>query len=69
MRVANTDYNQFATVFFEYVTENQKNFKITLYGGSSATLGDPAPVPLEGTPSPKAPSSVISAPSPRGARV
>lgn len=73
MRVADTDYNQFATVFFKKVSQNQEYFKITLYGGSSATLGDPAPVPSEGgkgpsPPPPKAPSSIISAPSPREAR-
>ncbi|ELK26581.1 Neutrophil gelatinase-associated lipocalin [Myotis davidii] len=32
VRVAATDYNQFAMVFFEYVSQNQKSFKITLYG-------------------------------------
>lgn len=32
VRVAATDYNQFATVFFKKVSQNQEYFKITLYG-------------------------------------
>lgn len=32
VRVAATDYNQFAMVFFKKVSQNQEYFKITLYG-------------------------------------
>lgn len=32
VRVVTTDYNQFAMVFFKAVSQNQENFKITLYG-------------------------------------
>ncbi|XP_066112184.1 neutrophil gelatinase-associated lipocalin [Saccopteryx bilineata] len=32
VRVAATDYNQFAIVFFKAVSQKQENFKITLYG-------------------------------------
>lgn len=37
MRVVTTNYNEFAVVFFKAVSQNQENFKITLYGGSSPT--------------------------------
>ncbi|XP_051022247.1 neutrophil gelatinase-associated lipocalin [Acomys russatus] len=32
VRVATTDYNQFAMVFFQKTSENKQYFKITLYG-------------------------------------
>ena len=35
VRVATTDYNQFAIVYFKKVYKNQEYFKTTLYGGSS----------------------------------
>lgn len=37
VRVADTDYNQFAIVFFRKVYKNQEYFKTTLYSGFSPT--------------------------------
>lgn len=62
VRVVTTNYNEFAVVFFKAVSQNQENFKITLYGGSSPTpSGTQLLVTLEGL----TPTQPISfAPSP-----
>lgn len=57
MRVVNTDYNQFAIVFFKKVQKKQGYFKTTLYGGSFlCDLRDPSP------PSPPGPLQFSSEP-------
>lgn len=44
MRVVNTDYNQFAIVYFKKVQRKKTYFKTTLYGGSfPCDPGDPPP--------------------------
>ena len=78
MRVAATNYNQFAMVFFKKVSSNREYFKTTLYGGSSpprpVPQWDPAPAHFPGRgvarphPAPKVSSSAIAAPSPKEAR-
>lgn len=70
MRVAATNYNQFAIVFFKKVLKNKEYFKTTLYGGSPPTAwGSQLLVTLEGCvtpdPAPEVPSRASSALSPR----
>lgn len=78
MRVAATNYNQFAIVYFKKVSGNREYFKTTLYGGSSPT---PSPSPAGpsscslsregGGPSPLSPQGPPQCrrlPEPRGAR-
>lgn len=59
MRVVNTDYNQFAIVYFRKVQRKQGYFKITLYGGSFPR--DPGDPP---SPSPPGPLRFSSEPLP-----
>lgn len=62
MRVVNTNYNQFAIVFFKKVQKKQGYFKTILYGGSFLRdLRDPPP------PSPPGPLLFSSEPL-RGSR-
>ncbi|KAI4577602.1 hypothetical protein MJT46_003437 [Ovis ammon polii x Ovis aries] len=50
VRVVNTDYNQFAIVYFKKVQRKQGYFKITLYGGSFPR--DPGDPPSPSPPGP-----------------
>lgn len=63
MRVAATNYDQFAIVFFKKVSQNKEYFKTTLYGRSSTPSGTQLRVTLEG-PTPTQPPRSPPAPAP-----
>lgn len=63
VRVAATNYDQFAIVFFKKVSQNKEYFKTTLYGRSSTPSGTKLRVTLEGpTPTQPPRSPPASAP-------